>query len=80
LRESWKKPKRDEDQSGTQAWKMVNLVIYSWLLNVIDAKKLYISVAYGKTAHACLDNFKKQYSATNAPEIHQLKARITSCK
>jgi len=42
-------PKAGEDQSKLEAWEMVNSMICSWIINVINLK-LHTSVTYAKTA------------------------------
>ena len=61
------------------AWNMVNSMIISWMLNVIDCK-LHTSVAYEATAHKMWANIQKRYLVINVPCIHQLKVEIASCK
>ena len=64
-----------QDPSELQAWQMVNLMISSWILNVVDPK-LQTSVAYAESAQAMSTNLNKRYAISNAPKIHQLKASI----
>jgi len=61
------------------AWNMVNSMITSWILNVIDSK-LHTSVAYEDTTHRMWVNIQKRSFVINVPRIHQLKAKIASCK
>ena len=61
------------------AWNMVNSMITSWILNVIDSK-LHTSVAYEDIARKMWLNIQKRYSVINVPRIHQLKAEIACCK
>ena len=42
---------KGEDRSKLDAWEMVNSMICSWIVNVIDPK-LHTSVAYAETAQA----------------------------
>ena len=58
---------------------MVNSMITSWILNVIDPK-LHTSVAYEDTGHKMWVNIQKRYLVINVPRIHQLKVEIASCK
>ena len=46
-----------EDFSKAQAWDMVNSMLSSWLLNVMDPK-LRMNVAYSDTAKIMLDDLK----------------------
>ena len=62
-----------------KAWIMVNSMVTSWIMNVIDLK-LHTSFAYVKYASALWENIHKRYSILNVPKIHQLKAQIASCK
>jgi len=55
------------------AMKMVNSMITSWIMNVIDPK-LHGSIAYVNAAHAMWENIRKRYSIPNIPRIHKLKA------
>jgi len=48
-------PKKGEDLSELNAWQMVNSMIYSWIINVIDLK-LITSVTYAKTASGMWEN------------------------
>ena len=61
------------------AWVIVNSMITSQILNVIDPK-LHASIAYADSTQAIWENIQKRYSVPNVPEIHQLKAEIASCK
>ena len=58
---------------------MVNSMLCSWILNVVDSK-LCMSVAYSETTYGMWNDLKKRYYIANAPKIHQLKAPITNCK
>jgi len=58
---------------------MVNSMITSWIMNVIDPK-LHPSMACVDTAQKMWENIWKRYSIPNIPRIHQLKAAIASCK
>jgi len=69
----------DEDFSKANTWDMVNSMLCSWLLNIIDPK-LRTTVAYSETAYAMWNNMKKRYSVANTPKIYQLKATIANCK
>ena len=75
------RPKDEENEgfSKAQAWDMVNSMLCSWLLNVIDPK-LRMNVAYSDTAKIMWDDLKKRYAMANTPKIHQLKADIANCK
>jgi len=48
----------DENLAKANAWEMVNSMITSWIMNVIDPK-LHASVAYANSAHAMLENIQK---------------------
>jgi len=69
----------DEDFSEANAWDIVNSMLCSWLLNIIDPK-LRMTVAYSETAYAMWNNLKRRYSVANTPKIYQLKAAIADCK
>jgi len=58
---------------------MVNSMIASWIMNVIDPK-LHPSAAYVDSAQRMWENIRKRYSIPNVPRIHQLKAAIASCR
>ena len=58
---------------------IVNSMITSWILNVIDPK-LHASIAYANSARAIWENIQKRYSVPNIPKIHRLKVEITSYK
>ena len=58
---------------------MVNSLVCSWLINVIDPK-LHASVVYAKTAKAMWDYLKRRYTVANGPRISQLKSEIAACK
>jgi len=63
---------KDENDEGfleAQAWDMVNSMLCSWLLNVIDLK-LQMNVAYSDTAKIMWDDLKKRYAMVNTPKIH----------
>jgi len=70
-----------EDKSTVEgiAWIVVNSMVTSWIMNVIDPK-LHTSFAYAKSVGALWENIHKRYSIPNVPKIHQLKAQIASCK
>ena len=72
-------PKEGEDQSELNAWEMVNSMICSLIIHVIDPK-LHNSVAYANTVYFMLENLWKRYAVANAPKIHQLKTDLASCK
>jgi len=57
---------------------MVNSVVCSWLLNVIE-RKLHPSVAYAEMAKAMWD-LQKLYGVAKLPKIYQLKASISECR
>ena len=61
------------------AWIMVNSMITSWILNLIDPK-LHASTAFVDSAQAIWENIQKRYLVPNVPKIHRLKAEIASCK
>lgn len=72
-------PKDDDGKAELQAWTMVNSMVSSWLINVIDSK-LRTSVAYVETAEGMWQNLKRRYAVASAPRIHQLKSDVASCK
>ena len=51
------------------AWEMVNSIVKSWIMNVIDPK-LHPSMAYVDSAQRMWDNIQKRYSVPNVPRIH----------
>ena len=69
----------DENLAIANAWEMVNSMITSWIMNVIDPK-LHASVACANFAHEMWENIRKRYSVPNVPRIHKLKVEIVSCK
>lgn len=58
---------------------MVNSMICSWILNVIQPR-LQPSVAYVETVVAMWQDLQKRYGVANAPRIYPLKAGIANCK
>jgi len=60
-------------------WEMVNSMIQSWIMNVIEPK-LHKSVAYINSAQKLWKTIKKRYVVPNIPKIHKLKAEIASSK
>ena len=68
-----------EEFSQRQAWDMVNSMLCSWLVNVIELK-LLMSATYSATAKNTWDDLKKRYGTTNTPKIHKLKSDIANCK
>jgi len=58
---------------------MINSMICSWILNVIEPK-LRSSIAYVDTAKLMWSNLKKCYAVSSAPKLHQLKASLADCK
>jgi len=69
----------DEDFSEANARDMTNLMLCSWLVNVIEPK-LRMSVAYSDRAKLMWEDMKKRYALANTPKIHQFKAHISNCK
>ena len=61
------------------AWVIVNSMVTSWILNVIDPN-LHASIAYADSAQSMWENIKKRYAILNVPKVHQLKSVIVSCK
>jgi len=51
------------------AWVIVNSMVTSWMLNVIDPK-LHASIAYADSAQSIWENIKKRYSIPNVPKIY----------
>ena len=74
------KPKVNEWEISAEAtaWDIVNSMITSWIINVIDPK-LHISVAHSKSICEIKENIKKKYSMPNIPRIHKLKSESASC-
>jgi len=72
-------PKKGEDLSELNAWEIVNSMICSWIVNVIDPK-LHTSVAYTETAQDMWENLKRRYAVANSPKIHRLRTDLASCK
>ena len=62
-----------------QAWEIIDSMVSSWLLNVIDPK-LHSTVAYADSAHAMWSTLKKRCGVANVPKIQKLKASIANCK
>ena len=58
--------KEDEEFLECHAWDMVNSMLCSWLLNVIDPK-LRMTIAYSDTAEIMWDDPKKRDGAANSP-------------
>ena len=71
--------KEDEEFSECHAWNIVNLMLCSWLLNIVDPK-LRMTIVYSEAANIMWDDLKKPYDSANTPKIHQLKAYIANCK
>jgi len=69
----------EQEFSEADAWDLVNSMLCSWLLNVIEPK-LWLNVAYIEIAHEIWEDLRKRYSVANLPKIHQLKAAIANCK
>jgi len=61
------------------AWVIVNSMVTSWILHVIDLK-LHASIAYAESAQSIWVNINKRYVIPNVPKVHQLKSDIASCK
>ena len=58
---------------------MVNFIVISWILNVLDPK-LHASVEYVDSTYKMWEKIHKRCLVPNAPRIHQLKAEIASSK
>ena len=69
----------DQEFSETDAWDLINSMLCSWLLNIIDPM-LCLTVAYIEMAHGIWEDLKKRYSVANLLRIHQLKAAVANCK
>ena len=76
-------PKNPEVKEGDfieyHAWDMVNSMVCSWLLNLIE-KNLRPTVAYLNTTRAMWEDLQKRYGVASAPKIYQLKASISECR
>jgi len=70
---------KEGDFTKNHAWDIVNSMVCSWLLNVID-QKLRRSVAYAEIAKAMWEDLQKRYGVVSAPKIYQLKANIAKCR
>ena len=68
-----------EESDEANAWDMVNSMVTSWIMNVIDPK-LHGSIAYVKSAHKMWTDIQKRYFVPNMPKIHILKAEIALYK
>jgi len=71
--------KKESNPTEMNAWIIVNSMITSWILNVIEPR-LHGSIAYADMPQAIWENIQKRYLVLNVPNIHQLKAKIASCK
>jgi len=58
---------KEGDFTEYHAWDMINSMICSWLLNVIE-RKLRPSVAYAETAKAMWEDLQKRYGVASAPK------------
>ena len=67
---------REGDFTEYHAWDMVNPIVCSWLLNIID-QKVCPSIAYVETTMAMWEDLQKRCGVTSAPKIYQLKASIS---
>jgi len=56
---------KEGDFTEYHAWDMINSMICSWLLNVIE-RKLRPSVAYAETAKAMWEDLHKRYGVASA--------------
>lgn len=68
-----------EGSAEANEWDIVNSMITSWIMNVIDPR-LHSSLAYIDTAQKLWENIKKRYSVPDVPRMHHLKVEIASCK
>ena len=57
------------DLEELNAWEIVDSMITSWILNVIDPK-LHTSIAYVDSAQEMWNDIKKRYAIPNIPHIH----------
>ena len=71
--------KERDDPTKYNAQGMMNSMICSWIINVIDPK-LHMSIAYVETAAMMWENLRKRYPVPNTPKVHQLKTDIVACK
>ena len=71
--------KEGDDPTEYNVWDMVNTMLCSWIINVIDPK-LHTSIAYVETAAMIWVNLRNRYDVPNIPKIHQLQVDIAACK
>ena len=71
--------KEGDDTSEFESWDMINSLVCSWIINVIDPK-FHASMAYAESAKVTWDDLKRRYAVANAPKISQLKYEIAPCK
>ena len=67
----------DKKYPEAQAWAMVNSMITSWIMNMIDLR-LHTSFAYVKSTQILWENIRKRYLVSNVRKIHQQKSQIAS--
>jgi len=66
--------KGNEDFTECHVWDMVNSMLCSWMLNIIDPK-LRMSIAHSETAKTMWGDLKKRYGMPNTPKAHQFKSQ-----
>ena len=66
------KPKKKDGEITEEgkAWEMVNSMIVSWIINVID-RRLHKSAANIDSAEELWENIQKRYAVPNIPKIHR---------
>jgi len=72
-------PKEGDDKPELQSWEIVNFIICSWILKVIEPKRR-TSATFVKNVGLMWDKLKKCYAVANAPKIHQLKVSLVERK
>ena len=71
--------KGDEYFSKANVWDMVNSMLCSWILDILDPKlHMSIGIAYPKTTYGMSNDLKKLYSIANAPKNSPTKG--ANCK
>lgn len=71
--------KPPEGHADLESWLSVNSMIFGWLRTSIGAK-VRSTVTFITDAHKLWENLKERFSVGNKVRVHQLMAKLASCR
>ncbi|XP_010440298.1 PREDICTED: uncharacterized protein LOC104723608 [Camelina sativa] len=72
-------PKPSNDSSDLDNWKTVNFMIIGWIRSSIEPK-LKATVTFVSSAQDLWEDLQHRFSVGNKVRVHQIKAKLASCK